>query len=376
MIPITGELCQESVPGVPGRDQAVDHAGNFSPSAAHSQPPDFMFKDSQEVVTTALSDVAGRYGRKTRNSNASRAGSRPGLRSGKHYSKSGTDEEDGEGRESRGMERTGSDDPALLADMSESCDSTSEEEEEEEEVAPVLSMNKSKPLQAQPSIINNLGATAEAMHRPSDNMPAKRAKVSNEGGGVWLSLSGWCPSSRLLTAMRRLGAAWALSLARAAHLSLPGLPAPPPARAAPALGRAGLPAAWGHRASPSRTPPLPPPPPQGASHSTSAASARRSAHGPVHAPSWFLTPRLRWATTPPTWAQAHVHIPVLSCCRFRLHAALFRGDLLPIHPWAQSPSSLRTPPSCRLDRCPLWPSLSQLMVPCHLPRARRSICTG
>ena len=72
------------------------------------EPPAFMFKDFHEALAMDEPVVAslGSTGRKTRNSNGSRlvssrpgfglVTSRAGLRSGKNYSKSDTDGEDGE----------------------------------------------------------------------------------------------------------------------------------------------------------------------------------------------------------------------------------------------------------------------------------------
>ena len=51
--------------------------------------------DEQTQVQPLVATAATPSGRKTRNSNGSRLSSRPGLRSGRHYNKSDTDEEGG-----------------------------------------------------------------------------------------------------------------------------------------------------------------------------------------------------------------------------------------------------------------------------------------
>lgn len=68
--------------------------------------------------------------------------------------------------------------PSPEVDGSDSSESSSEEEEEEEQ--PVLPLNKSKQLQGQCSIINNL--VTESAARPPDNPPTKRARRGDEVG--------------------------------------------------------------------------------------------------------------------------------------------------------------------------------------------------
>ena len=68
------------------------------------EPPEFMFKDYHEALAVEVQTISQQTqqqvspqqqnGRKTRNSNGSR-GARAGLRSGKNYNKSDTDEEEG-----------------------------------------------------------------------------------------------------------------------------------------------------------------------------------------------------------------------------------------------------------------------------------------
>ena len=70
----------------------------LSPSSVKREPPNFIYKDYHEAAATTDEQVLQPQitGRKTRNSNGSRGvSSRAGLRSGKNYSKSDTDEEEG-----------------------------------------------------------------------------------------------------------------------------------------------------------------------------------------------------------------------------------------------------------------------------------------
>ena len=55
-----------------------------------------LVADEQTQAQPLVSTATTTSGRKTRNSNGSRLSSRPGLRSGKNYNKSDTDEEGGE----------------------------------------------------------------------------------------------------------------------------------------------------------------------------------------------------------------------------------------------------------------------------------------